>query len=57
VKDNKPLKGDSKLGLKQVAEAAQKEAADEVDEERVSRQAQSAVKEYFKSMEKDDGGK
>jgi hypothetical protein len=54
IKDNQPIKGKGKLGLQQVAEAAQKEAPDEVDQERVSRQAQSAVKEYFNSMAKEE---
>jgi hypothetical protein len=55
VKDNKPLKGASNLSLKEVAAAAEKEAPEEVDQERVSRQAQTAVKEYFRSFEEDAG--
>ncbi len=39
--------------MKEAAEAAQKEAADEVDSERISKAAQNAVKNYFGSMEKE----
>jgi len=53
IKDNKPIKGDSKLSLQDVARSAQKEQTDEVDNERVSRAAQKVVREYFKSMEDD----
>ncbi len=54
IKDNKPFKGQSTETLKQVAEAAQKEQTDEIDQERISRQAQKVVKEYFGSMEKEE---
>ena len=47
------LKGESKAQLKQVVEAAETEATDEVDQTRVSRQAREAVKEYHRSMQKD----
>lgn len=50
IKDNAPLKGDAKESLKEVAAAAEKEAAEEVDQERVSRQAAKAVKDYFGSL-------
>jgi hypothetical protein len=49
------LKGESKAQLKQVVEAAETEATDEVDQTRVSRQAREAVKEYHRSMQKDAG--
>jgi hypothetical protein len=54
VKDSNPQKGQSSISMKEAAEAAQREAADEVDQERVSRAAQNAVKNYFGSMEKDE---
>jgi hypothetical protein len=47
------LKGESKEALKEVTESALKEAAEEVDQDRVSRQAQRVVREYFSSMQKD----
>jgi hypothetical protein len=47
------IKGESKEALKEVSEAAIKEAAEEVDQDRVSRQAQRVVREYFGSMQKD----
>ncbi|HVT88990.1 MAG TPA: hypothetical protein VHD56_09070 [Tepidisphaeraceae bacterium] len=50
IKDNKPNKGQSTETLKEVADRAQKEQVDEIDQERISRQAQKAVKEYFNSM-------
>ncbi|WP_428940797.1 hypothetical protein [Fontivita pretiosa] len=56
IKDNKPFKGASIETLKQVAESALKEQTDEVEQERISRQAQRAVREYFNSMEKEAAG-
>ncbi len=53
VKDSKPIKGESKVTLKDVAAAAQAEQTDEVDTERISPQAQKVVREYFGSMEKE----
>lgn len=53
IKDNKPIRGESKLSLQEIARSAQKEQTDEVDNERVSRSAQKVVREYFKSMEDD----
>jgi len=56
IKDNKPFKGASTETLKQVVESALKEQTDEVEQERISRQAQRAVREYFNSMEKEAAG-
>lgn len=53
IKDNKPIKGSSTADLKEVAAAAEQEAADEVDTDRVGRGAQNVVKEYFGSLSKD----
>jgi hypothetical protein len=47
------LKGESKVEFGEVLEAAQKESTDEVDQDRISRQAQGVVQEYFKTMEDD----
>ncbi|MDP9173577.1 MAG: hypothetical protein M3O30_06895 [Planctomycetota bacterium] len=47
--------GKSVAGLQNVAMAAQKDEPDEVDQDRVSREAQQAVKEYFSAMQKEDG--
>jgi hypothetical protein len=49
------LKGESKAQLKRVVEAAESDAADEVDQSRVTRQARQAVKEYHRSVAKDVG--
>jgi hypothetical protein len=54
VKDNAPIKGDSKENLAKVAESAEQDSTDEVDEDRIPRDAQNAVKEYFQTL-KDDG--
>ena len=54
IKDNKPNKGTSTETLKEVAQSAEKEQTDEIDQERVSRQAQKAVKQYFGSMEEEN---
>lgn len=50
VKDPNNLKGESRQQLREIAEAAQNDAIDEVQTQRVSREAQSAVKSYFSSM-------
>ena len=47
----KSEKGVSKVGLQEVVAKGQKEATDEVEQERISRPAQQAVKEYFRSIE------
>ncbi len=49
----KSVKGKSTVGLQEVAKQAEQEATDEVEEDRISRQAQQTVKEYFRSMEDD----
>ncbi len=49
----KSEKGKSTVGLQQVAQKAEKESTDEVEQERISRQAQQAVKEYFRSVADD----
>lgn len=49
------LKGESKAEIQRIVESETKEATDEVDQQRVSRQAQRAVREYFQSMAKDAG--
>lgn len=54
IKDNKPIKGAARADLKEVATAAQQEAADEVDQERITRNAQNVVREYFGSLEKEE---
>ena len=53
IKDNHPIAGKSGESLKDVAQAAEKEADDEVDNERISNQAKSTVRNYFQSMEQD----
>jgi hypothetical protein len=51
IKDNHPVAGKSSETLKDVAEAAEHQAADEVDNERINAQARSAVKKYFQTMQ------
>lgn len=51
IKDLNPDRGNSTQTLKEVAERAVNEQTDEIDQERVSRQAASAVREYFKSIQ------
>ncbi|MBV8780048.1 MAG: hypothetical protein JO353_01510, partial [Phycisphaerae bacterium] len=46
-------KGESKAQLKDVAASAIKDPTDEIDQDRISRQAQSVVRKYFNSMEQD----
>jgi hypothetical protein len=46
------VKGESKVALSQVAEAAMKDTADEVDEEAPSKESQKVVKDYFETMQK-----
>ena len=45
------VKGDSRLGLEQAAAAAERDQADEVDEESVSKDSQKVVKQYFQTMQ------
>ncbi|MCC7350958.1 MAG: hypothetical protein IT446_10340 [Phycisphaerales bacterium] len=47
------IKGESKEQLRDVAEAAQHEQMDEVDQQRISRQSQETVKNYFGQMRED----
>lgn len=47
------LKGESKEQLKDVVESAIKNQADEIDQDRVSRQAQRVVRDYFSSIQND----
>ncbi|CAN5438721.1 hypothetical protein BH09PLA1_BH09PLA1_19380 [soil metagenome] len=47
------LKGESKEQLKEVVENAIKNSADEIDQDRVSRQAQRVVRDYFSSIQND----
>jgi hypothetical protein len=51
----KSVRGESKVGEATVAPPPEQEAADEVEQERISRPAQQAVKEYFKAWETDAG--
>lgn len=53
IKDNMPIRGQSALSLKEVAEAALAQQSDEVDQQRISRQAEAVVREYFDTMQKD----
>ncbi len=53
IKDNHPISGKSGESLKDVAQAAEKDADDEVDNERIGNQAKSTVRKYFQSMEND----
>jgi hypothetical protein len=52
----KTIRGESKVGEATVAPPPEQDAADEVEQERISRPAQQAVKEYFSAWGKDSGG-
>lgn len=43
--------GESKAGLRDAVRATAQQSADEVDRQRVSRQGQSAVRDYFQAMQ------
>lgn len=47
------IKGDAKMELHKVLPSADKEATDEVDEQRIPRQDQEVVKGYFGNLQKD----
>jgi hypothetical protein len=47
------IKGDAKMELHKVLPSADKEATDEVDEQRIPRQDQGVVKGYFGNLQKD----
>ncbi len=47
------VKGESKAALRDAVKSAQSRQTDEVEQERVTGQGESVVKEYFSSMEKD----
>ena len=47
------IKGESKEQLRDVVEAAQHEQTDEIDQQRISRQSQETVKNYFGGMRED----
>ncbi len=49
----KTIKGESKVGASSVAPPPEQEQTDEVEQERISRPAQEAVKEYFSAWQKD----
>lgn len=44
------VKGESREKLRDVAESAQREQTDEIDQQRISRQSQETVKNYFSTM-------
>ena len=47
------IRGDSKVGLSEAVAAAENDVTDEIEEERVSKQARQAVKEYFETIKED----
>ena len=53
----KTIKGESKVGASSVAPPPEQEQTDEVEQERISRPAQEAVKEYFSAWQKDAANK
>ncbi len=52
----KSEKGESKVGAETVAPPPEQSSTDEVEQERISRPAQEAVKEYFSAWQKDANG-
>jgi hypothetical protein len=53
IKDNHPIVGQAKIGLSAVTESAQRQASEEVDEERVSGESRQAAEEYFRTLPQD----
>jgi hypothetical protein len=49
-------KGESKIDLSQAAASELKDATDEIDQDRIPRAAQKAVREYFGTGEEAGGG-
>jgi hypothetical protein len=47
--------GQSTAGLRDVAISAQKDAPDDIDQDHIPREAQSAEKDYFSAMQQQDG--
>jgi len=47
------LKGDAKMEMRKVLPSVEKDATDEVDEQRVSRQDEGVVRDYFSTLKKD----
>ena len=47
------VKGESKVSAANVAPPPEQEATDEIEQERIGRPAQQAVKEYFSAWQKD----
>lgn len=47
------IKGESKEQLKQIIQSAQRDAADDIDRDRVPMQARDAVQKYFDSVQQD----
>jgi hypothetical protein len=47
------VKGEAKMEMHKILPSIDKEATDEVDEQRISRQDRDAVRGYFDTLEKD----
>lgn len=50
VRDGQTVVGEAKAELRRTAQAEQERAAEEVEQQRISRQAQRATREYFKAL-------
>src|SRR5439155_13769254 len=50
---SKSIKGESHVATADVAKPPEQEATDEVEQERISKPAQQAVKEYFSAWQKE----
>lgn len=55
--DGEQVKGDAKAGLAELVTAAEHDASDRINRDRIPRQYHKAVKEYFANLEKKSGAK
>lgn len=55
--DGEQVKGDAKAGLAELVTAAEHDASDRINRDRIPRQYHKAVKEYFANLEKKSGKK
>lgn len=55
--DGEQVKGDAKSSFVELVAAAERDASDRINRDRIPRQYQKAVKEYFSNLEKKTGKK
>jgi len=55
--DGEQVKGDAKSALAEVVSSAERDASDRINRDRIPRQYQKAVKEYFSNLDRKSGKK